>query len=86
MGQRGGGGERRLEVRGGQLIPGKRPEWMGFRHYEQDIGLLSKWGFIFTFNVRSYAQIIDYVLFKYKDRIFVCRLKINYVWSTSSCV
>jgi hypothetical protein len=29
--------------------------------------------------------IIDYVACKYIDRIFVCRLKINHAWSTSSC-
>jgi hypothetical protein len=41
------------KVRGGQLIPGKGPEWMGIRHHEQDIGLPSKWGFPFTFNARE---------------------------------
>ncbi len=74
------------KVRGGQLIPGKRPGWMGIRHHEQDIGLPSKWGFPFFFNARGYAQIIYYMFCKYKDRIFVCRLKINHAWSTSSCV
>ncbi len=69
------------KVKGGQLIPGKGPEWMGIRHHEQDVGLTSKWGSLFAFNVRGYAQIM---LCKYKDRIFVCRLKINHVWSTSS--
>ncbi len=34
----------------------------------------------------SQAQKIDYVLGKYKDRIFLCRLKINLVWSTLSHV
>jgi hypothetical protein len=29
------------KVRGGQLIPGKGPEWMGIRHHEQDSGLPS---------------------------------------------
>ncbi len=74
------------KVRGGQFIPGKGPEWMGIHHHEQDIGLPSKWGFPFTFNARGKAQIIDYVLCKYKDRIFVSRLKINHEWLTSSCV
>jgi hypothetical protein len=75
------------KVRGGHLIPGKGPEWMGILHNEQDIGLPSKWGFFSsTFDVRGYAQIIYYVLPKYKNRILVCRLKINYAWSTSSCV
>jgi hypothetical protein len=27
----------------------------------------SKWGFIFTFNAMGYAQIIDYVLCRYKN-------------------
>ncbi len=43
------------KVRGGQLIPGKGPEWMGIRHYEQDTGLLSKWGFLFTSSAMGYA-------------------------------
>jgi hypothetical protein len=74
------------KVWGGQFIPGKGPEWMGIRHHEQDIGLLSKWVFSSTFDARDYALIIDYVLCKYKDRIFVCRLKINHAWLTSSCI
>ncbi len=73
-------------VRGGQFTPGKEPEWIGIRHHEQDIRLPSKWGFLFTLNARGYSQIIDYVFCKYKDGIFVCRLKIKHVWSTSSCI
>ncbi len=43
MGQRGGKGVRGgWKVGGGQLIPGKGPEWMGIRHYEQNIGHPSK--------------------------------------------
>jgi hypothetical protein len=38
------------KVRRGQVIPGKGPEWMGIRHHEQNIGLPSKWGFLFAFN------------------------------------
>jgi hypothetical protein len=63
------------KVRGGQLIPGKGPEWMGIGHQEQDIGLPIKWGFPFTFNARGYAQIIDYVLREYKDKIFCVQVK-----------
>jgi hypothetical protein len=29
----------------GQLLPGKRPEWMGIHHHEQDTGPPSKSGF-----------------------------------------
>ncbi len=60
------------KARGGQLMPGKGPEWMGIRHHEQDISLPSQWGFPFTFNARGLwvtPRIIDYVLCKYKDRI-----------------
>jgi hypothetical protein len=39
MGEWGEGG---YKVKGGQLLLGKGPEWMGIRHHEQDIGLLSK--------------------------------------------
>ncbi len=31
----------------GQLLPGKVPEWMGIRNHEQNIGLLSKCGFLY---------------------------------------
>jgi hypothetical protein len=44
-------------------------------HHEQDVGLPIKWGFPFTFNARGYAQIIDYVLRKYKDKIFCVQVK-----------
>jgi hypothetical protein len=63
------------KVRGGQLIPGKRPEWMGIHRYEEDISLSSKWGFLFTFNARGYSQIIDYVSCKYQYRIFCEQVK-----------
>jgi hypothetical protein len=62
-----------LKVKGVQLLPGKGPQWMGIRHHEQNIGLASKWGFPYQFCKGGQAQIIDYVLFKYKDRIVVCR-------------
>jgi hypothetical protein len=42
--ERGEGGKK---VMGGQLLPGKGPEWMGIRHHEQDIGLPSKRGFLY---------------------------------------
>jgi hypothetical protein len=40
---------RGLENKGWQLLPGKGPEWMGIRYYEQKIGLPSKWGFLYLF-------------------------------------
>jgi hypothetical protein len=63
------------KVRGGQLIPGKGLEWMGIRHHKQDVGLESKWGFLFAFNARGYAQIIDDVLCKYKYKFFCVQVK-----------
>jgi hypothetical protein len=74
-----------MEISGGQLIPDKGAEWMGIRHHEQDIGLPSKWGVFPFLQTRVCAQIIDYMLWKYKYRISVCRLKINHAWSTKSC-
>ncbi len=75
MGQRGAkevrGG---WKVRGRQLIPGRVPEWMRIRYHEQSIVHPSKWVF-FTFNARGYAQIIDYLLCKYEDRIFCVQVK-----------
>jgi hypothetical protein len=35
-------GEGGLKVKGGQLLAGKGPEWMGICHHEQNIGLPSK--------------------------------------------
>ncbi len=73
------------KVRGGQLIPGKGPEWMGIRRHEQDVSLPSKWGFLFAFKARGYAQIIVIVCYvNIKMEVFVCRLKINHERSTSS--
>jgi hypothetical protein len=54
----------------------------GVRYNEQETGLPSKWGSLFTFNTRGDAQIIDNALCKYKDGIFVCKIKMNHVWST----
>jgi hypothetical protein len=71
---------------GEQLIPDKGPKWMGIRHHEQEVGLPSKWGVFFYLLKEGCAQIIDYVLCKYKYRTLVCRLKINYAWSISSCI
>jgi hypothetical protein len=48
---------------------------MGIRHHEEDIGLSSKWGFLFTFNARAYAHIIDYVLCKYQYGILCVQVK-----------
>ncbi len=37
-----------------QLIPSNGPEWMGICHHEQDIGLPSKWGFLFTYQCKGF--------------------------------
>jgi hypothetical protein len=81
-----GRGEGRLENKGRAVDTRQGPEWMGICHHEQDIGLPSKWGFLFDFNARGYAQVIDYVLCKYKDGIFCVQVKESHAWSTSSCV
>jgi hypothetical protein len=48
---------------------------MGIRHHEQETCLPSKWGSLFTFSERGCAQIIDDVLCKCKDKIFVMQVK-----------
>jgi hypothetical protein len=45
--------------------------WTGIRPHEQDVGLPSKWGFLFAFNLKGSAQIIDYVLCNIKTE-FSC--------------
>jgi hypothetical protein len=45
-----GKGEGGKNLRVGQLLPGKGPEWMGIRHHEQDIGLPSKLGISTSFH------------------------------------
>ncbi len=42
-------GERGESQMVGQLLPDRRPKWMGIRHYEQETGPLSKFGFFIIF-------------------------------------
>ncbi len=68
MGKGVGRGEGDWKVRGGQLIPGNEPEWIGIgiRYHEQDTGLPSKWGVFFLPLTRGFVP--KYLIMCYINR------------------
>ncbi len=50
-------GERGKSQRVGQLLPDRRPEWMGIRHHEQETGPASKSGFLIIVFARGSTKL-----------------------------